>query len=402
MAISCTFDQKTKKLYILFFGLIISYIPIIIFQNSDYFKNICAFEKLTRAISKIIVIIPYFINKLFCNKTSGNNNKQNFIFKNNIKDYIILICYPVLYFLSKLFITLFKETYEFINQSLTLIFLSFLMKFYTEFKFYNYNIISVIMFTIFAITIEVLIYKQTFNFEIILLYILLSILYSVDLNYRKYLMDKKYISLYKIISFCGIIDFIILTILEIFTIKYENSLFFNGKKIKIPIQYKEIETSYFIIIAGSIPIFICYSIHIIIFYLLIYNFTPIHAVVIDTIIISIQSIYTFQFKDDAYIFIILILLIIFSILSLFIYLEIIELKCCGLNKNIRKNILKRMDTDRLFYDIEEGMDNDIENKKIDMDNGYIIELERTESAQLTNEIEEEEMENNDENKQISK
>ena len=382
MVRSCGFDQRTKKLYILFFGLILSYTPIFIIQNFDNFKEINAFENLTRAIAKILIIIPYFIRKKCCKKKIVKN-RNKIIVKNNTKDYIILIFFPIIYFLRKVITYIFKETYEFINQSLTLIFLSFFMKFYSTFRFYNYNIISVIMFATLAIILDAFIYKEAFTFILILLNILSSVLYSVELYYRKYLMDNKYISLYKIICFCGIIDFIILTILEILTINYK--LFFNKQIIEIPIQYRDIKTNYFLIVSGSILILIFYSIHIIIFYLLIYHFTPIHAVVIDTIKISIQSIYKFKFLKVFY-KIYIITLIIFSILSLFIYLEIIELKCCGLNKNIRKNILKRMDTDKTMYDTEDEIDNDSENDKIDLGDGYIVELKRMD---LTNWLEDE-------------
>ena len=384
MARFCGFDQRTKKLYILFFGLLLSYAPIFIFENLKYFKEIKAFGTLTRALAKILIFIPYIINKKCINKKIVNN-RNIIIIKNNTKDYIILIFFPIIYFLSKVITNIFQETYEFINQSLTLIFLSFFMKFYSTFRFYNYNIISVIMFATLAIILDAFIYKETFTFILILLNILSSVLYSVELNYRKYLMDNKYISLYKIICFCGIIDFIILTILEILTINYK--LFFNKQIIEIPIQYRDIKTNYFLIVSGSILILIFYSIHIIIFYLLIYHFTPIHAVVIDTIKISIKSIYKLQFLNVLY-KINIITLIIFSILSLFIYLEIIELKCCGLNKNIRKNILKRMDTDKTMYDTEDGIENDSENDRIDLGDGYIVELKRGES-ELTNWLEDE-------------
>ena len=384
MARFCGFDQRTKKLYILFFGLLLSYAPIFIFENLKYFKEIKAFGTLTRALAKILIFIPYIINKKCINKKIVNN-RNIIIIKNNTKDYIILIFFPIIYFLSKVITNIFQETYEFINQSLTLIFLSFFMKFYSTFRFYNYNIISVIMFATLAIILDAFIYKETFTFILILLNILSSVLYSVELNYRKYLMDNKYISLYKIICFCGIIDFIILTILEILTINYK--LFFNKQIIEIPIQYRDIKTNYFLIVSGSILILIFYSIHIIIFYLLIYDFTPIHAVVIDTIKISIKSIYKLQFLNVLY-KINIITLIIFSILSLFIYLEIIELKCCGLNKNIRKNILKRMDTDKTMYDTEDGIENDSENDRIDLGDGYIVELKRGES-ELTNWLEDE-------------
>ena len=374
MAITLSLDNKTKKLYILFFGLIISYIPIIIFENLDIFEEICGFEKLTRALSKMIVFIPFFIYNIFCNKKEGMN--KNIILENKAKDYIILILFPITYFLSKLMVTIFKDTYEFINQSLTLIFLSFFVKSYTEFKFYNFNILSVTIFAILSIIIEVFIYEQNFTFKLIILYILSSVLYSADLNYRKYLMDYKYISFYKILGFCGFIDFIIVIILQLLITQRENPISFNGKKVKMPIQYKDLDASYFIIFCGSIPIFICYLIHIIIFYLLILNFTALHAVAIDTIILSIQAIYKFEYKNNFEKYIILIILLILSILCLFIYLEIIELKFWGLDKNIRKNILKRMD-DEAYK--EEKLEKE---KGIDMGNGYIAEYEKNNSISL--------------------
>ena len=374
MAITLSLDNKTKKLYILFFGLIISYIPIIIFENLDIFEEICGFEKLTRALSKMIVFIPFFIYNIFCNKKEGMNN--NIILENKAKDYIILILFPIIYFLSKLIVTIFMDTYEFIKQSLTLIFLSFFVKSYTEFKFYNFNILSVTIFAILSIIIEVFIYEQNFTFKLIILYILSSVLYSADLNYRKYLMDYKYISFYKVLSFCGLIDFIVIIFLQVLITQRENPITFNGKEVKMPIQYKDLDSSYLMIICGSVPIFVCYLIHIIIFYLLILNFTALHAVAIDTIILSIQSIYKFEYKNNVEKYIILIILLILSILCLFIYLEIIELKFCGFDENIRKNILKRMDD-------ETYKESKLESEKgIDMGNGYILEYEKNNSTSL--------------------
>ena len=95
-------EEKTKKLYLLFFGLIISYIPLIIIERIDFFKEILEFEKLTRAISKIIAIIPFFISKKNSNENPINMNNNNSIIKKNCQDYIILIFFPIIYFISKL------------------------------------------------------------------------------------------------------------------------------------------------------------------------------------------------------------------------------------------------------------------------------------------------------------
>lgn len=264
-----------------------------------------------------------------------------------------------------------KKKYNFINQSICLILVSLFMRFYTNFQFYNFKILSVILFTIFAFIIDAFIYERQFYFSNIILNIFFNVLYSVELNYRKYLMDKKYISLYIIISFCGVIDFIILSILEIITIKNENRIYFNNEKLEIPIQYKDIKTKWYIILFSSIPIFVCFSIHIIIFYLLIYYFTSTHAVVIDTIKLYLQTIILFN-NGNLYKLLIVLFLCFFGILSLFIFLEIIELKFCGLNNNIRKNILKRMEKDNFINEFLEGTESD----EIDINDEYSFELEK--------------------------
>ncbi len=65
------------------------------------------------------------------------------------------------------------------------------------------------------------------------------------------------------------------------------------------------------------------------------NLGPIHSVIIDTIsyCIIVSFFYSLHYNDIIYLFL--------CLFSLLIYLEIIELNFCGLNKNIKIEIDKR-------------------------------------------------------------
>ena len=138
-----------------------------------------------------------------------------------------------------------------------------------------------------------------------------------------------------------------------------------------------------ILILESLLIFVCYTIHITIFYLLIYNFTVAHAVVIDTIKISIQEIYIYEIKNKT-LLLIFIILMIFGIFILFIYLEIIELKFCGLDKDIRKNILQREEMDIKMSRLQIEMETDKEDNEIDIGSGYIFEFNNPSNNKINN------------------
>ncbi len=138
-----------------------------------------------------------------------------------------------------------------------------------------------------------------------------------------------------------------------------------------------------ILILELLPIFVCYTIHVTIFYLLIYNFTVAHAVVIDTIKISIQEIYIYEIKNKT-LLLIFIILMIFGIFILFIYLEIIELKFCGLDKDIRKNILQREEMDIKMSRLQIEMEMDKEDNEIDIGSGYIFEFNNPSNNKINN------------------
>ena len=373
------FDAKVKRLYIYFLSLIISYLPLIFIENEKKFKDVKKFNKIIRATSKIFVIIPYFIIKKYYTK-----NKRKYHIKNTKNDIIILFIFPIIYLLSEIMNSFFNELNELVNQAIILIFLSFFMKYYTNFHFHKHNILAVILFSLITIIIDLFIYKNySYVFSTIILNAIHCLFYSIDLNYRKYLMDDRYIPPYKILSFCGLVDLIYFFVIKILSDKYGNFIYCNGNQKKIISSFEGIETNIMILMLESLLIFVCYTIHITIFYLLIYNFTVAHAVVIDTIKISIQEIYIYEIKNKT-LLLIFIILMIFGIFILFIYLEIIELKFCGLDKDIRKNILQREEMDIKMSRLQIEMEMDKEDNEIDIGSGYIFEFNNPSNNKINN------------------
>ena len=92
------------------------------------------------------------------------------------------------------------------------------------------------------------------------------------------------------------------------------------------------------------------------------KFTIFHIIIIytfNTLIISVGNLienYTF------YELIMIIITFLFEILSIFIFLEIIELNFCGLNHDLRKNIIYRSINEKnLIYEINDEDDDNSEN-----------------------------------------
>ena len=100
------------------------------------------------------------------------------------------------------------------------------------------------------------------------------------------------------------------------------------------------------------------------------NFTIFHIIIlctINTLIVSIVDLIISPSSNYEIIMIIITFLI--EILSVFIFLEIIELNFCGLNHNLRKNIISRsIDEDKLIYEINDDADEVDDNSENDLPN----------------------------------
>jgi len=193
---------------------------------------------------------------------------------------------------------------------------------------------------------------------------------------NKWFMDIKYILIFKIITFIGIIGFIFSLIILFITsfiscnkdkmkyicfFNYDGKLYYeNFRSLNIEIDY-----NFFLEIFILIPLYLISNFFSVYFDLLIINYLdPFYLVPIDTcyyiiyetidffITLSITNFYSnirfcLAISSD-----------LISIICCSVYLEIVELHFCGLDVNIKKNIMKRADNDRKAAELEKRNDND--------------------------------------------
>ena len=195
---------------------------------------------------------------------------------------------------------------------------------------------------------------------------------------NKWFMDIKYISIYKIISYIGIIGFVFSLIILfissfipylnetkfICNFSYDNSKFYEN--------FRSLEDINIIEILILIPLYLVSNFLSIYFYLLIINYLdPFYLIPIDTcyyiiyetvdffITLSITNIYSnirfcLAISSD-----------LISVICCCIYLEIFELHFYNLAENIKKNIISRGEFDRKSTELQKKLndnnDNDDEN-----------------------------------------
>ena len=205
------------------------------------------------------------------------------------------------------------------------------------------------------------------------MYICITFIFSYVEVKIKILIDLKYLSPYIIIILIGIIDFIINTITTLIFEFYGNecknvaeinincyanvSSYFNILKVMFNNNSKEFYMEIFFF-SFFLIIFEFLNMTFVIFIIKYLN--PSYLVLSDNIYFIISMLINFVFitkKFDSLSikkFIISESSEIFEFFAFLIYLELIELRFCGLNKDIRKNIEKRAE-----IEISGDMDNDI-------------------------------------------
>ena len=369
MFVSCSCDNKTKNLYLYILGFVISFAVILIMRVQDYFKEAFQLFSYVNSLSRILIIIPYFIEKK-CIKYDDKKPPS----KNTKYDYIIFI---LNIFINTLFVCFSKgyNCFYFSFQGTILLFLSIFMRFSTDFKFYKHRIIGIIIFFIFSIIIDILIsfYKLTkepFRFSQLIIQLFYFILYSITLNYRKYLMEAKYVSPFMVCSIFGLFDFIIQIIFEIIGYNYQNFLSYNEKEITLSLLRNVEIANISSILLKSIPFIILYIIFYCCYYLIIDKFTVIHGVIMEIITLFSDILIKRLKGQESYKIAIFSFLYIFNIIGLFIYIEIIELKFCGLNEYTRRKILDRESKDRKIISEENGR-----SSRVSVDSDFNVELD---------------------------
>ena len=234
------------------------------------------------------------------------------------------------------------------NQSLEIIVLLVISWVCLKYKYYIHNLISLISFCIFSIIID-LVSGNLQKLQPADGYYAFVII-SEDIFYiiMKWMIDRKYHKYWDIIFFQGVSFFIFMSIATIIRIKIDGIDFIKDYFSKEEIGAVSAIFFYNVFISGLFQQ--------ILNVLIIYLFTPNHMLIAYGInkmkkILSVKTENNYQYFCLIPFF--------FQILSLFFYLEILELNFCGLNKNTKKNIRLREKMENVMRE-SKGNENDVE------------------------------------------
>ena len=212
-------------------------------------------------------------------------------------------------------------------------FLILISKYFLEYKYFKHHIISLIVLILIGL-LFFFCYDIRSSFTKFIILIILRIAHAaLDAVYRcyqKYMMEKLYYPYWNIAFVPGLIFFPITLVLFIIQLRfyYDRSLEDNLTNFII---FKIVLPLIFNVIMSPLTI------------LIVYYFPPDYILII-TLLESIFRTIKVCIKREEF-NALFILLHIIQILAMLIYLEIFELNFCGLNKNTRRNIYLRGETD---------------------------------------------------------
>ena len=311
------------------------------------------------SFSKLFMIIPYFINKKRSERSISSNDTKyiNIISNTDIKliqiddtfemsqgkvGYLIL---SALIFFTQSIIFM-KTRIIKTNSWIWEIFISSL-SYYLIFKIklYRHHYCSMIIIILIGFIIDLVlgnIQNDIINNPLYLfLRFLREILYSLHDVVNKYLIEKKFCSIYEIALSNGIITLILLilfSILDYYFFHLDNYIDyfdnFNGVEIFVAIR----------LMITQLVLYLCTL-------FTNKNYTPCHIFII---FVFGQLAYYLDFSTHS---ILIILSLLFILILSLIFNEIIELNFCGLSDNTKKNISIRAEIEEFYNDKCDTTDN---------------------------------------------
>ena len=328
----------------------------------------------------LVIIIPHI--KAFSYKNEQNIIEGNMSKKKICGYYSLLIFLYTIVMSSVIYSSFNGAKSEVISPHLyglcmkegfEIIFLTIITYFVLKYKYFMHNYISLIFFVIVSLSIDLIlgnIQKEIENiFQFILENIINVILDLIFLIYEKYLIEKLYFSTWTICCVSGAALFIANSFTFIYILsKGKNNLAGGLSFTKDFYEYfDKIKIS--IIISQFIVSVILQFIMKIFMYLTIYYFS-INHILISYLLSKMANILIAHDSNKEFYCIILFIV---QFLLLMIYLEVIELNFCGLDKNTRKTIQKREREDMNLENLERN--NSLNNNLVEISPGYMVSKE---------------------------
>ena len=282
-----------------------------------------------------IIIIPY----IKCFSVSRQKEKEKCQCQcskiNFLHYFILLLIYlidtAICLFLAVFMNSAFSEISDIFTtkEAITIIFITILLRLLLKYEYFIHHYLSTFIFVVFCVSIDVLLYNYSSFSDAVPLDIILNFLTILTnvgyLCFIKYMIDKHYHYYWNIVFSLGTMKIVIIFIL-----------------------------------------FFLYFIYYLLEILSIFYLSP-EYILIAQIAAKIVNILE-KGNDNKYFCIIFFILQYFSLM---IYLEILELNFCNLNKNTKRNIKLRIDVDDGQIERIESLDD----SKFEAGDGYIFENE---------------------------
>ena len=343
----------------------------IILFNHFIISNICM------ALAKVLSFIPFIILRIRSRKLNKNLihiPKNIYIHRNTEREmmkykYLYILLSASLFFIEGI-ILMFTFMLTINAWIINIIIYCFFYYLFFKIKLYKHHFLSIILIILTGIILDLSLENLQNNLRnsahLVILRLLREIIYSFYDVINKYIMEKKFCSVYELSSFTGFFLLILLGILSLLNyyffkldnfIEYYNN--FNTTELFVCIG--------FILIQFGLELCVLFTIK---------NNTPCHIYIISAFGILVDTFFNFSIKS-----IISIIFFIFILFMSLIFNEIIEINCLGLSENTRKNIMNRETKEKpritKGFDINEENDENSNNEiqlETFKDDNYLIDI----------------------------
>ena len=313
-------------------------------KNTILFKQ-KIFPNLLASIIKLVTIIPLIIIKQRSKKAENNNNKERTLSNKDIEliysgsddvsipyKFPYLILSTVLQFIQGLLLIYaigVKSNSWILDIAITSLFYYLFFKI----RLYKHHYLSIILIVLIGFIIDIssenLQKDVNSNLFFFFLRVIREIIYSLGNVINKYLMEKKYVSVYEISFYTGVINSILFVVMQVidhfyFDLDDLDAYFSNFNLTEILVMLGLLIT--------QLGLYLCTL-------MTIRNFTPCH---VFTILVFGQLA---NYLDFSTVSIVLIICFVFILFISLIFNEIIEINFLGLSDNTKKNIIARSETE---------------------------------------------------------
>lgn len=296
-------------------------------------KSISDLNKIAGAVGEMMTRILPCIFRL---KLKNYKSKKNCTY-NNFKDYLLFFIFYYLFSGVNHFLTFIKVNVNYAaNLKLSLatefLFMLVLTKFLLKYEYYIHNVLSIIIFFISSLVID-LIFKSFDNLTFLdILFCIYLLAETLLVCYIKYLLNKKKFHIYwNLLFFYGLFHFSYL-ILMLGVDFMTDSDTMHKKFESAETKYIIIHMLLYLVLNGFIKRYL-------IFYIL-DALSPNHVLYATALYDIVATLIANKDNPDKnYLF--CLIPNFFQILSLLIYLEILELNMLNLSRNTRRNIRLR-------------------------------------------------------------